>query len=89
MGGTNYYNAATTDVCRTVKKEQKEVSIKRFLKGIKSSQCSDASMNVQYTNKKCHAHSDMYTITWSHYSTTIPTGVAVAHQLALNLLLLM
>ena len=31
---------------------------------------------TKYTNKKCHAHSDMHSIPWPHYSTTIPTYVS-------------
>ena len=31
---------------------------------------------TKYTNKNCHAHSDMHSIPWPHYSTTIPTYVS-------------
>ena len=32
---------------------------------------------TKYKNKICHAHSDMHSIAWPHYSTTILTKVAV------------
>ena len=39
----------------------------------------DVSMDAladKVHNKKCHAHSDMHSITWPQYSTTIPTSWA-------------
>ena len=54
------------------KKEQKQVSVKRFLKK-KSSQCRDGSIHadkVQKQELKCHAHSDMNSIT-SHVTIKI------------------
>ena len=33
---------------------------------------------IKYTNKKCHAHSDIdkHSIPWPHYSSTIPNSSA-------------
>ena len=53
-----------------------QVSIKRFLKinlaHVGMAQCMNALAD-KYKNKKCHAHSDIHSITWPHYSTTILT----------------
>ena len=39
-------------------------------------------------HKQGMPHSDTHSITWPHYSTTIPTQVAVARHVGTNLLLL-
>ena len=59
----------------TIKKEQKQVFIKRFLKRNLADVGMLNAMHwlMKYTDNLCHAHSDTHSITWPHYSTTIPT----------------
>ena len=67
---------STTSQIERIKKEQKQVSIKRFLKRNLADVGMSQYMNAltdKCTNKKCHAHSNMHSITWQHYSKTIPT----------------
>ena len=60
-------------VCLYMQSLHKKISKK------KSTPCRDGSMHecmhwlTKYKNKMYHAHSDMHSITWPHYSTTIPT----------------
>ena len=62
VGWTNYTTMLLQ--CIAIKKEQKQVSIKRFLKR----NLADVGMSqwmhwlTKYTNKKCHAHSGMHSI---------------------------
>ena len=55
----------------------KQVSIKRFLKRnlahVGMVQCMNALADKVQKQEVYHAHSDMHSITWPHYSTTIPT----------------
>ena len=71
MGGTNYY--CTLYLYRTIKKEEKQVSIKRKIYSWCRDGCNECTgWQSIATSKKCHAHSDMHSIPWPYYSHNHP-----------------
>ena len=78
MGGTNY-SALSTDT-----------SLHKKISKKKSSWCRDEPVNAlaEKAHKQGMPHSDAHSIACPHYSTTIPTYVAVPRQSELFILLL-